>query len=187
LSTTTILNAMGDTTIAWTSDRDDEMAAIIEKKMKEGVSFFIIEDEGARRKLEAETAEAIKAETSARRRIAIPDEDFLRFVQTGAGVEMKTPAVRRGRPRLNGLGEHWAATGWRLRDGRVIEARCHLPAGTWGEVRLRRRGEWGWRIKGDFNDRVSTHGPYRTLRAAAKACETALRARLLQAIRIIGR
>lgn len=100
MGSTTILNVMGDTTIAWTPDRDAEMAAIIAKKMKEGVTFFIIDEEGARSQLEATTAAAIKKAVP-RRRIAIPDADMLKFVESGAGTEMKTPETRRGRPRLS--------------------------------------------------------------------------------------
>lgn len=37
LRAVTLLNEMGDTTIVWTQDRDDEMERIIEKKMAEGV------------------------------------------------------------------------------------------------------------------------------------------------------
>lgn len=103
MRTTTILNEMGDTTIAWTPDRDDEMAEIIAKKMAAGVTFFIIEDEGARQQLAADGAAAVKAATAdrQRRRLAVPDEDFLRFVESGAGVEMNTPAVPRGRTRVS--------------------------------------------------------------------------------------
>lgn len=101
MGSTTILNEMGDTTIAWTSERDDEMAAIIAKKMKEGVTFFIIEDDGAKSELKVKTAKAIKAATAERRRVSVPDEDFATFVSGGKGVEMKTPAVRRGRTRVS--------------------------------------------------------------------------------------
>lgn len=38
----TLLNEMGDVEIAWDEDKDDEMRAIIEKKMAEGVRFFIL-------------------------------------------------------------------------------------------------------------------------------------------------
>ena len=43
LRAVTLLNEMGDTTIVWTQDRDDEMERIIEKKMAEGVAFYMIE------------------------------------------------------------------------------------------------------------------------------------------------
>jgi len=82
----TMLNERGDTTIAWTSDRDAEMEALIEKKMKAGITFFIIEDRGLRSPL--------KQSTDARkhRALAIPDEDFAKFVEDGAGEAVPTPA-----------------------------------------------------------------------------------------------
>ena len=91
----TMLNESGDTTVSWTPDRDDEMEAIIEKKMKEGVTFFIIdrEHDGARMRLE-DVADAKKY-----RALAIPDEDLARFVSSGAGVAIPTSTapVRRSR------------------------------------------------------------------------------------------
>jgi hypothetical protein len=38
----TLLNATGDITLTWTPDRDGEFKAMIEKKMQEGWSFFIV-------------------------------------------------------------------------------------------------------------------------------------------------
>lgn len=100
MGSTTILNEFGDTTIAWTADRDAEMAAIIARKMKDGVTFFIIDEDGARSQLEAATVAAIKKAVP-RRRLAIPDADLLKFVESGAGAEMKTPPVKRGRTRVS--------------------------------------------------------------------------------------
>lgn len=52
MSALTMLNEKGDTTIVWTPDRDDEMEAIIQKKLDEGCTFFIIEPRfGTREKL----------------------------------------------------------------------------------------------------------------------------------------
>jgi hypothetical protein len=89
----TMLNEMGDTTITWSSDRDAEMEKIIEKKMAEGVVFWIIEPRGARRPME-EFAEAKKT-----RRLAIPDEDFAKFVESGSGDVVKTPDAKVTRSR----------------------------------------------------------------------------------------
>ncbi|MGE5510293.1 MAG: hypothetical protein ACM31O_03465 [Bacteroidota bacterium] len=84
----TILNERGDQTIAWSEDRDADMEAIIEKKMREGVSFFIIDPRlGTRRKLQ-EVGEA-----SRHRLLAIPDEDFAKFVGEGSGELVKTPSA----------------------------------------------------------------------------------------------
>lgn len=91
---TTILNKCGDTTIAWTEDRDEEMAAIIAKKMAEGITFFIIEPRlggflpSKKTKL-TDPAQAMKGRT-----LSIPDEDFLAFVSDGKGETIKTPSAR---------------------------------------------------------------------------------------------
>ena len=77
--TLTLLDATGDTTVSWTSDRDDEMELIIKKKMEEGVTFFIVERSGARAKL-SDASEARR-----HRVVAIPDEDLRRFVEAGGG------------------------------------------------------------------------------------------------------
>jgi hypothetical protein len=91
----TMLNESGDTTISWTEDRDEEMQAIIEKKMAEGVTFFIIdrEHDGARMKLEH------PFDARRYRALAIPDEDLARFVSSGSGVAVPTSTapVRRSR------------------------------------------------------------------------------------------
>lgn len=38
----TLLNEMGDIEITWESENDEKVRAIIEKKMREGVRFFIL-------------------------------------------------------------------------------------------------------------------------------------------------
>lgn len=40
----TFLNQSGDITIEWDEDRDDQMRAVIQKKMDEGVTFFIVKE-----------------------------------------------------------------------------------------------------------------------------------------------
>lgn len=82
----TMLNQRGDTTIVWTPDRDDIMEAIIQKRMDEGCSFFIIDTRfGTRQKL-TDASEAAK-----HRMLAIPDEDFANFVGAGHGEMVPTP------------------------------------------------------------------------------------------------
>lgn len=88
----TMLNQRGDTTIVWTPDRDNEMEAIIEKKMAEGCTFFIIEPRfGTRQKL-TRASDAV-----ASRMLAIPDSDFAAFVgagQAGTSDVVATPAAK---------------------------------------------------------------------------------------------
>ncbi len=83
----TMLNERGDTTISWTPDRDDEMEALIEKKMQEGVTFFIIADRGLRWPLKE------AGDAKHHRHLAIPDEDFRKFVEAGqaAGTSDAVP------------------------------------------------------------------------------------------------
>lgn len=89
----TMLNESGDTTIVWTEDRDDEMEAIIAKKMAEGVTFFTIEPRffGL---LPSKKTELKKARDARQHRaLAIKDEDFAKFVESGGGDAVKTPAA----------------------------------------------------------------------------------------------
>lgn len=82
----TMLNERGDTTIAWTPDRDEEVERIIEKKMAEGCQFFLIEERhGLRSKLQD------PKDARRHRALAIPDEDWAKFCgEEGADV-VKTP------------------------------------------------------------------------------------------------
>ncbi len=82
----TLLNQSGDQTLVWTEDRDDDMERIIEKKMAEGCTFFLIEPRfGTRTKLK-DARDASKT-----RMVAIPDEDFSKFVSAGSADVIKTP------------------------------------------------------------------------------------------------
>lgn len=85
----TMLNESGDTTISWTEDRDDEMEAIIQKKMDEGITFFIIK----RGRGQTLTERGPKLETAVdarkQRALVIPDEDLAKFVSSGEAVVTK--------------------------------------------------------------------------------------------------
>ena len=91
---TTILNQRGDTTIVWTEDRDEEMVEIIRKKMAEGVTFFVIEPRFFGMLPPKKTKLRAAEDALEKRALAIPDEDFLRFVESGAGQAVKTPDAR---------------------------------------------------------------------------------------------
>jgi len=85
----TMLNEAGDTTISWTEDRDEEMQRIIEQKMKEGVTFFVVTRKAAPAKRGPQlktAADAIK-----RRSLVIPDEDLAKFVASGSGQVGRSP------------------------------------------------------------------------------------------------
>jgi hypothetical protein len=80
-----MLNECGDTSLTWTPDRDDEVERIIEKKMREGCAFFVIEERGLRSPVRN------VADITRTRHLAIPDEDFLKFVESGSGQAVETP------------------------------------------------------------------------------------------------
>lgn len=50
-NTMTLLNYTGDVTIAWTKDKDSSIREFIEKKMKSGHVFFLIEQPGFIRRM----------------------------------------------------------------------------------------------------------------------------------------
>ncbi len=97
----TVLNEAGDTSISWTSDRDREMESIIEKKMAEGVTFFIVE----RGRGQTLTKRGPRLENAAdackQRALIIPDEDLRKFVETGLGQAVATPAGKIKKSRLS--------------------------------------------------------------------------------------
>ena len=81
-------------TISWTPDRDDEVEAIIEKKMAAGCTFFIVQTNGLRQKL-GKAIDAMKHRT-----LAIPDEDWRSFVgdhQDDGTVALLPPAAKPGK------------------------------------------------------------------------------------------
>lgn len=84
----TMLNEAGDTTLVWTEDRDDEMEALIQKKMDQGCSFFLIEPRfGTRAPLK------YASDANKHRMLAIPDSDFATFVGEGKIEAVSTPAA----------------------------------------------------------------------------------------------
>lgn len=73
-----LLNEMGDLTITWEADKDDEMAAIIQKKLDQGVRFFLIEPFNKSQATEVKTLADIKG-----RQISVPDEDVEKLFTDG--------------------------------------------------------------------------------------------------------
>lgn len=90
----TILNEQGDQTIVWTPDRDAEMERIIEKKMAEGIVFFVIEPRFGG--LTAPALTPLKKVEDARkhRALAIKDEDFTAFCGMAGADVVKTPEAK---------------------------------------------------------------------------------------------
>lgn len=89
----TMLNESGDTTIVWTDDRDEEMEAIISKKMAEGVAFFTIEPRFFGLLPSKKTPLAHARDARLHRALSIPDQDFAKFVESGSGEAVKTPTA----------------------------------------------------------------------------------------------
>lgn len=90
----TMLNERGDVTIVWTQDRDADMERVIEKKMSEGCIFYLINPRfGTREKLRD------ASDANQHRMLAIPDEDFAKFVggpvDPAAGAEAHNTAIVR--------------------------------------------------------------------------------------------
>lgn len=72
---TILLNEHGDTVIRWDESNDEKMREVIEKKLREGMTFFIIEpiffDVFKRKKKTKDIDEIME-----RREIQLKDEDF---------------------------------------------------------------------------------------------------------------
>ena len=77
--------------VSWTPDLDEEMEAIIRKKMAEGVTFFVVtRKNGKPTKLE----DAADAKWHRAKGLHIPDEDLRKFVETGATATVtRTPTA----------------------------------------------------------------------------------------------
>lgn len=73
-----LLNEMGDLTITWDEDKDDEMAKIIQKKLDQGVRFFIVEPFNKNQLTPVKTLGDIKG-----RSIQVPDEDVEKLFTEG--------------------------------------------------------------------------------------------------------
>lgn len=71
----TFLNERGDTTLVWTADRDHEMESVVEKKMAEGVIFYLIDPRFGTRETLRDVGDITR-----HRMLAIPDADFAKFV-----------------------------------------------------------------------------------------------------------
>ncbi len=99
----TMLCRQGDVTIYWDEAYDEKIIPIIEKKMKEGVSFFIIEPRpegvGPPRKYLLENIEDARNQ----RALQIRDADFADFVRSadtsavGATPSSEVKSVRRAK------------------------------------------------------------------------------------------
>lgn len=88
----TILNEMGDVTLVWEEQNDDAMAALIQKRMDEGVTFFIITPRLGGLVAPDRTKLKNATEAMKHRALAIPDEEVQKFVSGGLAEVISTPA-----------------------------------------------------------------------------------------------
>ncbi len=88
----TILNETGDVTITWEAENDERMLPIIEKKMKEGITFFLIEPRNGGLS-PPDTSKPLKKTKDAlkHRALSMKDEDFEAMVTEGKADLIKTP------------------------------------------------------------------------------------------------
>lgn len=88
----TILNETGDVTITWEAENDERMLPIIEKKMAEGITFFLIEPRngGLSPPDTSKPLEKIK-DSLKHRALSMKDEDFEAMVAEGKAELVKTP------------------------------------------------------------------------------------------------
>ncbi|MBA2412697.1 MAG: hypothetical protein H0V63_07705 [Burkholderiaceae bacterium] len=88
----TILNETGDVTITWEAENDELMVAVIEKKMKAGIVFFLIEPRNGGLS-PPDTSKPLKKTKDAlkHRALSMKDEDFEAMVAEGKAELIKTP------------------------------------------------------------------------------------------------
>lgn len=72
-----LLNKMGDTSIVWTPDMDEKMLSVIQKKMSEGITFYIIDSDMVRKP--ARSAFDVGPE----RKVIVGDADFEQLFRDG--------------------------------------------------------------------------------------------------------
>lgn len=72
-----ILDKSGDITVAWTEDQDEAVAAVIQKKMDQGIRFFIVKP------FSGDQIQITKITDVVGREVRIHDEDFGKLLADG--------------------------------------------------------------------------------------------------------
>lgn len=89
----TLLNNSGDSTITWEKENDEVMRDLIEKKMKQGVAFFVIPPKAlgfiSRPKSRITDVEEIMKHRS----VSVKDEDFARIITAGLANVTDRPEI----------------------------------------------------------------------------------------------
>lgn len=99
----TMLNQLGDITIAWSADDDERMTEIIRAKMKAGVTFFIIAPRVGPADL-PQAGKALKRPGDAKRHRAlmVADKDLAAFLETApTAAAIKTPPAAVAKTRIS--------------------------------------------------------------------------------------
>lgn len=87
-----LLDRNGDVVISWTEEHDDAIEKIIEKKMAQGMSFFVLEPKAGGLLPPTRTKLENSADARKYRALAIDDPDFSDFIAAGKGtVEVHDP------------------------------------------------------------------------------------------------
>jgi hypothetical protein len=73
-----MLNKTGDITFAWTEDQDEAVAAVIQKKMDQGIRFFIVKPFA-----DGEEIQITNIGDIAGREVKVHDEDFAKLLTDG--------------------------------------------------------------------------------------------------------
>lgn len=107
MGSVTVLNRTGDSTLAWSDDNDDKVRAVIEKKMAEGWSFFLLEPRlggwAPPRKTNLKVFKDLPADARA---ISMGDDDFMALLQEGfAGVAPRAEGELKTRGRAKSATE----------------------------------------------------------------------------------
>ncbi|WBU27509.1 hypothetical protein OOZ54_12475 [Rhodopseudomonas palustris] len=89
----TLLNLSGDVTIVWEPENDEKMLPLIEAKMKQGFTFFLIEPRlGGLAPPDASKPLKKAADALKHRALAIRDGDFEALVSAGGAALVPTPS-----------------------------------------------------------------------------------------------
>jgi hypothetical protein len=89
----TLLNNSGDSTITWEKDNDEVMRALIEKKMSEGMAFFIIHPKALGFIPRPKSRISDVDEIMKRRSVAVKDEDFAEIIAAGMAGVTERPEI----------------------------------------------------------------------------------------------
>lgn len=92
MRSTVLLNENGDTTIAWDESNDEKMIELIQKKMNEGMTFFIIKQKFFNLipvKVRLKNTDDVLEN----RQVIVKDEDFNEVITNGTAVPYKRNAT----------------------------------------------------------------------------------------------